>query len=233
MCMIKTIVIKHLIPSQDYIFGFADLHGLIDQKFGAFQYGISIGRRLDDAIVDGLKGSPTLAYFNYYKKINTELTEVSLKIQKELKNAGIESIPIVPTISFGTKGYEHYLENLSYDISHKMTATRAGLGWIGKTDLFISERFGPRLRLVTILLDQDPGITATPIEESRCGKCTLCVEKCPAKAANGTLWNVHVHRDEFFNAHKCREMCGQLAKEKLGVEERICGMCVYVCPIGK
>ena len=35
--------------------------------------------------------------------------------------------------------FDKSLPNLRYDISHKMVATRAGLGWIGKTDLFVSK----------------------------------------------------------------------------------------------
>ena len=31
---------------------------------------------------------------------------------------------------------------------------------------------------------------------------------------------------------KCREKCGELAKERLNVDERICGLCVSVCPKG-
>jgi epoxyqueuosine reductase QueG len=139
---------------------------------------------------------------------------------------------IEPTISLGSKRYKEYLETLSFDISHKMVATRAGLGWIGKTDLFISNTFGPRLRLVTILLKQDPGVDVIPIEKSKCGKCNICVVKCPANAANGKLWDIKTHRDEFFNAYKCREKCGELAKQRLNVDERICGLCICVCPHG-
>jgi epoxyqueuosine reductase QueG len=113
-----------------------------------------------------------------------------------------------------------------------MVATRAGLGWIGKTDLLISKDFGPRLRLVSLLLKQKPECESMPVDKSRCGKCTVCVEKCPARAANGKLWNVHVHRDDFFDARKCREKCGELAMERLHVSVRICGMCVAVCPVG-
>jgi|GEM_PF-1485287 len=31
-------------PSEDFIWGFADLTGLIDRKFGNYTYGISIGK---------------------------------------------------------------------------------------------------------------------------------------------------------------------------------------------
>jgi len=229
--MITEIISKHLNPTTEFIFGFASLHGLLNKRFYGFNYGISIGKRLNNRIIDDLKDGPTLEYYDHYCQANKELTDLTVKIHDDLQKVGIESMILPPTISFKAKGYEKYLEKLTYDLSHKMVATRAGLGWIGKTDLFISEKFGPRLRLVSILLKDDPGIVSVPVDESRCGKCNTCVVKCPAKAANGESWNINIHRDEFFDAYKCREKCGELAKSRLGVEERICGLCVSVCPV--
>lgn len=231
--MIRTIISKHLVPGHDYVFGFADLNGLLIRKFSEFRFGISIGKRLNDNIIDDLGNGPTLEYFNYYNQINNELSDLTKKIQSDLKANGIESKRIKPTISVGSKKYEKYLESLTYDISHKMVATRAGLGWIGKSDLLISKAFGPRLRLVTLLLNQDPGIDSIPIDTSRCGNCDICVIRCPANAANGKLWDIATHRDIFFNAFKCREKCAELARQKLNVDERICGLCISICPIGK
>lgn len=231
--MVGAIVKRNLIPEGDFIFGFADLNGLIDKKFTGFNFGISIGKKLDDQIVDALGDGPTIEYYNHYCRINKDLAELTVRIQNDLRKSSIESRILPPTISFKAKGYEKYLENLTYDLSHKMVATRAGMGWIGKTDLFVSEVFGPRLRLVSILLKEDPGIESVTVDESKCGKCNICVVKCPAKAANGKLWNINVYRDEFFDAYKCREKCGELAKMRLGVDERICGLCVSVCPFGK
>jgi len=231
--MIKSLIEKHLTPEEEFVFGFADLRGLLPFKYSGFPFGISIGKKLDDSILDNLVDGPTLEYYEHYNNINKDLASLTQKIQKDLHNIKINSIPVKPTISLGSGDYRKYLKSLSYDISHKMVATRAGLGWIGKTDLLISKKFGPRLRLVTILLDRDPGVTAIPIEKSKCGKCNICVEKCPARAANGMLWNSKIHRDQFFNAFKCREKCGELAKQRLNVDERICGLCVSVCPVGK
>jgi len=230
--MVGTIIEKHLKPEDDFIYGFADLHGLLNPEFSKYPFGISIGKRLDDSILDRILDGPTLEYFEHYNNINRELAEITFGIQKDLKTIDIDSIPIKPTISLKSAGYKKYLNSLSYDISHKMVATRAGLGWIGKTDLLVSRKFGPRLRLVTILLDHSPGKISVPIEKSHCGKCNICVEKCPARAANGKIWNIEVHRDQFFNAFRCREKCGELARQRLNVDERICGLCVSVCPVG-
>jgi epoxyqueuosine reductase len=232
--MIKEILKKSLIPSEEFIFGFADLHGLIDKKFDGFNYGISIGKRLDDKIIDEIKDGPTLEYYNYYNRINRELAELTRIIHSALLEIGVDSLPLEPTILKESESYnKQYLRTLTADISHKMVATRAGLGWIGKSDLFISRVFGPRLRLVSMLINLKPEYVAVPIEESECGKCNVCVVKCPANAANGKLWNIKIHRDEFFNAHRCREKCGELARKKFNIDIRICGICVSVCPLPK
>ncbi len=216
--MISEIVKSNLVPPGDFIFGFAELKGLIDKKYGDFHFGISIGKRLEDKIINKLVNGPTIEYYNYYNRINAELAELTGRIHSDLLTNGVDSIPIIPTISPSQKGYGKYLETLTYDISHKMVATRAGLGWIGKSGLLISIKFGPRLRLVTILIKQDPHVISIPVEESRCGKCNICVVKCPANAANGKSWDINTFRDEFFDAYKCREKCRELAKERLNVE---------------
>jgi epoxyqueuosine reductase QueG len=231
--MVREIIENHLVPNEEYIFGFADLQGQLPINYSGYNYGISIGRKLDSMIVSQLTDGPTLEYLRHYNNVNKQLAELTAKIQRDLSENGICSLPIVPTISIGSKQYERYLASLSYDISHKMVATRAGLGWIGKTGLLITREFGPRLRLVSILLKQDPGCSKKPIEISKCGNCNICVVKCPAKAANGIKWNINIHRDEFFNAFKCREKCAELAKQKLNVDERICGLCLSVCPVGR
>ncbi len=231
--MIRDILKNNLIPLDEYIFGTADLTGLIDEKFGKYRFGISIGKKLDDKIIDSIVNGPTIEYYDYYLLINKELTEIAGKIKKELIKAKIDSIAIEPTISAGSKDYEKHLSALTVDISHKMVATRAGLGWIGKTALFISKEFGPRLRLVSLLINQRPDENSYPIDKSRCGTCTICVDKCPAQAANGLLWNIKTHRDAFFNAHKCKEKCRELAMQRLNRDKQICGLCISVCPIGK
>lgn len=230
--MISAILTNNLIPSDEFIFGTADLHGLTDEKFCEYKFGISIGKRLDDSIIDDIVDGPTMEYYEHYNQINKELAEIAGIIKNELNKIGIDSLVIEPTISTGSKDYKKYIRTLTVDISHKMVATRAGLGWIGKSDLFISKKFGPRLRLASLLINQKPANNFYPIDKSRCGTCNICVVKCPAKAANGLLWDKNTPRDAFFNPHKCRDKCGELSKQRLNADIHICGICIAVCPAG-
>src|SRR5512133_2968352 len=179
---IENIVRSHLLPAENYIYGFADLTGLLNEKFSGFSYGISIGIKLKNAIVDKVINGPTIEYYSHYKQANTDLYILTNKISAELNKIGIETLNIIPTVSTSDLDTIYY-KSLRTDLSHKMVATRAGLGWIGKTDLFISKRFGPRLRLVSILLNEPLESKSKPIDASRCGSCTKCVDLCPAKAA--------------------------------------------------
>jgi epoxyqueuosine reductase len=231
--MIDEIVCSHLSPSAGFVYGFADMHGLLPEEYKNLPYAISIGMRMDDKAVDTVRDRPTLEYYTHYRSINTALSQISERICEDLRGNGINCVGIFPTISSGSEEFKTYLINLRYKLSHKMVATRAGLGWIGKTDLFISKAFGPRLRLASILIDKPVKPLHPPINKSRCGNCTVCMEHCPSGAANGIPWDIHTDRDVYFNAHKCREKCIELGVQVIGKDALICGICVSVCPLGK
>jgi epoxyqueuosine reductase QueG len=218
----------------NFIAGFADLRGLLHESFRDYGYGILVGKRLDDRIVDSILAGgnpgPTEGYEALYRETNAALSAVVHRIAGSLRSCGIAAIAVEPTIPDGSIDGE-YRNTLRTKLSHKMVGTRAGLGWIGKTALFVSERFGPRVRLATVLTDSPVGRAAAPIDESRCGSCSLCVTWCPAGAATGRTWTIHTDRDEFFDPFKCRETCLELSAARLNKRISICGVCVAVCPV--
>jgi len=230
--IINNILKEHLLPVENYIFGFADLTGLLQNKFIGFNYGISIGRKLDYKIVDKVNNGPTPEYYSHYRQINKDLSLLTKKISDDLNKNDIETLKIDPTVSTSELD-SVYFNTLCTDLSHKMVATRAGLGWIGKTDLFISREFGPRLRLVSILLKTPVKPKLKPVDMSRCGNCSICVDICPAEAANGKPWDITVDREEFYDPWKCRNQCAEFGMNRLGLDVRICGICVAACPIGQ
>ena len=108
-------------------------------------------------------------------------------ISNLLKTYHIEAYPIKATVE-DSEIDDTYKKTLRYPFSHKMAATRSGIGWIGKTDLLVTSRFGPRVRLASLLTTENISHSGIPIDESQCGSCNICVNHCPAKAATGQLW---------------------------------------------
>ncbi len=80
---------------------------------------------------------------------------------------------------------------------------QAGLGWIGKTALFVSPEFGPAVRLATVFTDLELP-TGEPVTESRCGDCRACVDACPAGCGRDVLWRPGMARELLFDAGACR-----------------------------
>lgn len=232
--IVSDIVNCSLSNSVDYVVGFADLKEYEIKDYANYRYAISIGQKLEDEIINDIKIGPTKEYNALYQKVNYELSNTINLISRSLDNTGINNLPIQPTVD-DKDLEESYFDTLRMPFSHKFAATRAGIGWIGKTDLLITKKFGPRVRLATILFNSDEFEIwdANPINESQCGNCSICVNSCPAGAANGEMWNINIDRDEFYDAFKCRSKCRELTKLLLDIDNSICGICVSVCPIGR
>ncbi|MDH5483173.1 MAG: 4Fe-4S binding protein [Candidatus Bathyarchaeota archaeon] len=204
------------------IVGFADLEGVLPKRVEPLKIGVSIIVRLSDVIIDEIRNGPTPTYAHHYRTVNQLLDSMAIKSSNLIQSWGYKALPIPASQKVNDKK----LEGL---ISHKMVATRAGLGWIGKNALLITPQYGPRVRLVSVLTDA-PLRTSQPISESKCGKCLLCVKVCPVRALKGRNWTSNVQRDNLIDVNLCHTVTKH-NKKILG--EAICGVCVSVCPVGR
>jgi epoxyqueuosine reductase len=59
-------------------------------------------------------------------------------------------------------------------------ARRAGIGFIAKSTMLIVPGIGPRVLLATLVTDLE--LWTTDPMESRCGRCTACLDACPTSA---------------------------------------------------
>lgn len=207
-------------------FGFCNIENFKDGSLlgeypgsGSLNYAVSIVIKLSDAVIDGITDAPTHSYFHHYRTVNTHIDNVLLKLGMYVESKGYKYIPIAASQSInGMQGL----------FQHKTAARLAGLGGIGKSGLFISVKYGPRVRLGTLVTDM-PFEVGAPFEKNICGECRKCVLACPAMAISNTPFS-----EETPMCGLDRKMCSDFMKDKFKMIGRgaVCGICMRVCPHG-
>jgi NAD-dependent dihydropyrimidine dehydrogenase PreA subunit len=124
---------------------------------------------------------------------------------------------------------EIFEKRMTATFSTKEAGRMAGLGWIGKNNLLVTKEFGPRLHMLTILLNE-PLTADKPIERSYCGACDRCYRNCPFHALKNKLWEPRMPREEQIDYVTC-------SHSRLAIFERLgrkiaCAKCIASCPNG-
>ena len=213
---------KILLDSGAALVGFADMTAVPADDRKDMDSALSIAVALEPGIIARITKGPTKEYFREYKRVNVLLSGLSHRAAKLLQERGFAAVALEPTTEKFDAG------RLRAGLSHKIAATRSGLGWIGKNALVITKPFGSAIRLTTVLTDA-PLETGNPFDESKCGTCLACVEICPAQAPSGKNWRLGLDRDDFFNAYACCRKATEFC-EKEGIDSTICGICIEACP---
>lgn len=199
--------------------GIADLSGIVG---GEMQTGVSVAVPVPKNIVKDLQTAPTKEYYDAYYAINAMLDNIVSCGAEFLQKNGYQAYA-------NTTKVVKKDENWCTPLPHKTVATRAGLGWIGKNCLLVTKEYGSAVRLSSLLTNA-PLPADTPIDKSQCGKCTICVRSCPAKALTGVLWDTTTSREELFHKDDCKKVQIRRMKEATGIETDLCGLCFAVCP---
>lgn len=186
-----------------------------------YNRGISVAVPLPANILRDLQTAPTEEYYHMYYSLNDKLNQIVSRGEKYLQDMGYEAYA-------QTTDRVTVDENRMSKIPHKTVATRAGLGWIGKNCLLVTPQYGAGVR-ISSLLTNAPLECDESIDQSRCGGCTLCVDKCPAGALYGTLWKAGVERKDIFDLRKCYEKQVEVMKAHTGIQTDLCGKCFAVC----
>lgn len=117
------------------------------------------------------------------------------------------------------KGYKAYAQsernllNGFYDIDtkttplpHKKIAMLAGLGWIGKSNLLVTQEYGSALCMSSVMTNAPLPTQNKPILGSICGECNVCIDICPAKVIHDSKWEAGINRDLLIDVYHC-ETC--------------------------
>lgn len=197
--------------------GVADLTGL-----APLPVGVSVAVPVPAEIVRSLQTAPTLDYYHSYYALNGRLNDIVTKGTGFLTEHGFQAYGITTdSVSLD--------RNRTSPLPHKTAATRAGLGWIGKSCLLVTKKFGSAVRLSTLLTDA-PLPPDTPIRKSFCGSCRRCVDACPGHALRGALWSPGIPRSELLDWELCRKTQLHIMEQATGIHQDLCGKCFAVCP---
>lgn len=199
--------------------GIGNLTGIVD---GELTTGVSVAVPVPVHIVEDLKTAPTEEYHRMYTTLNNQLNEIVEAGVKFLIQKGYHAFA-------NTTKVVKMDEEWKTPLPHKTVATRAGIGWIGKSCLLVTKEYGSAIRLSSLLTDA-PLEVAEPINESKCGGCKKCVESCPAKALHGTFWKAGMPREEIFDREICKKTQTERMMKATGIETDLCGLCFAVCP---
>ena len=186
------------------------------------RYAFSFAVKLSDAVLKTVKSAPSFAYFQHYRAANALLDSIAFRLTEKLEEGGYNAFPVAASQSQG--------KNNPYAgvYPHKTAAVLAGLGFVGKSGLFLSEHYGSKVRLATVLTDM-PLKASRPVIENGCGDCTACVKACPAGAIYGELPTTDGERN--FDAEKCSAYMKKHFQD-IG-RGSVCGLCIKACPKNK
>jgi epoxyqueuosine reductase QueG len=200
------------------LFGVADLsqtrlatYDLDEKTLHDLPFGISIGIRLSDAVVEGIDDHPTLLYLHHYRQANYILDRLTFHVGALIQNMGGKALPIAASQIVDWEVQRGHL-------SHKALAKEAGLGWLGRNNLIVHPEYGARIRLVSILTDL-PLQTDKPLKGS-CGECRQCIAVCPAGAIKEEAGK--------FDHLGCFEKLKEF-RNKYNIGQYICGVCIKAC----
>lgn len=200
---------EELLRNGATVIGFADVTEALKEDISHLRMAISIG------LNKGLNGETV-----------RQLMDLQKRAVQFLKKEGYRYLCIPPD---SDRRNGTFVSRLYPLFTHKIAATSAGIGWIGKNGLLISPQYGPRLSLATVLTDA-PLVPDEPIEFSQCGNCSLCKDYCPSKAITGNEWS---RREPFIELIR-RGPCNSYKRRISRIEGKPnCGLCINICPYGR
>ena len=207
------------------LWGIADIRDVStprDENNRPFPFAVSFAIPMNSAVMAGIQDGPNRKYANEYKRVNNLIDELASELENGIRSRGFQSTALAAserTDPIHLKG----------DFPHKTAATRAGLGWIGRNCQLITRPFGPWVRLGTVFTDME--LTCGPSQErSFCGKCTRCIEACPADALKENSWYPGLPREAMINVNACDEWKKTHYFQYHNGHN--CGICSAVCPYG-
>ena len=198
--------------------GYADVKGLASE-FVDLPNGISLVLKIPKETIQLVIDEDYEDYWKSFHKQIAILTDIALKGEEYIKDLGYNAFALTMTRN------ECDMEKLLSILPYKTIATKSGLGWIGRSALFVTPEYGSAVALGAILTDM-PLEFGTPITDSECDECENCQKACPVKAINPQKWNDRLNREDIIDIEACGEYIIDQYKNGLG-----CTKCMSECKL--
>lgn len=185
-----------------------DIASLSLEENRGYSYAILLAKVLPKEYIDKLNRQMETDYtvFSNYEHKTDELADkLALVIQENGYRAISQS-----EIGIDSRG-EYDEKTKSSVLPHKKIATMSGLGWIGKNNLLITEKYGAAFSMCSVLTNMPLDTVKGEIISSRCGECNLCVNICPVHVISGRNWKLGISREEIVDVHRCITCLKRLA----------------------
>ena len=186
------------------------------------RYAVSLGVKLSDAVLQTIDNAPSFVYFQHYRTANALLDSIAFRVSRAIEEYGFSALPVAASQSLGKANPYRGV------VPHKTVAVLSGLGYVGKSGLLLSEKYGGKVRLATVLTDM-PLEAEHAVIENGCGDCTVCKNACPAGAIFGEKPTADGERN--FDPEKCSRYMKEHFQD-IG-RGSVCGVCIKVCPKNK
>ncbi|MEE1156489.1 MAG: hypothetical protein U0K80_03655 [Methanobrevibacter sp.] len=188
-------------------------------EFPSLDYGVALVLKLPRQAIQLLLDDDFMRYWKIFHNQIDILTDIALKAESLIKDNGYDAFALT------MQRNECDMEKLLSKLPYKTLATTSGLGWVGRSALFVCEEYGSAVALSGILTDM-PLDVGQPITDSYCDDCEECQKACPVDAINPKKWNSRLNRSDIIDIEACSEYVIDQFKSGLG-----CSKCLSNCKL--
>lgn len=178
-----------------------DITSLTFEENRGYSYAILLMKALPKEYVDKLNREAETDYTVFANQENTT-DALADQLAAMIQKVGYKAIS---QSEHGIDFRGEYDEKTKSSIlPHKKIAIMSGVGWIGKNNLLVTEKYGAALSMCSVLTDMPVyAEKPEPILLGRCGGCNLCVNICPVQAIHGRKWEPGISRDDMVDVYRC------------------------------
>ncbi|MEI8176273.1 MAG: hypothetical protein WCG78_05350 [Candidatus Omnitrophota bacterium] len=212
-----TLLKDHALEFGAVAFGVCDVReekkgfALAPEILEGLDYAVAFAVGLSPKILADIVDHPTRLYFHHYKQANALIDSIAMRLTALIQKEGFSALPIPASQIVDW-------EKQTGHLSHKHIAQKAGIGWIGRSNIIVNRKQGAYIRLGTILTDMP--LSVDTASAFGCGECRACIAPCPAGAIKESPAD--------FDHQGCFEKLKYFQKQRY-VDQFICGICVKAC----